>query len=384
MRSAMWCAAWGLFFVLPSAVLAAEPAALRFEPHAIGQIGKQMGQTSLVDVDKDGDLDWIVGCSGGDVWWFEYQSPDKWVRHPIGAKAGTDVGGTAFDVDGDGFLDQVSGNTWFRNPGKDWDKPWQRLETGAIPHSHDTVAADIDGNGKLDVVMMHDKSGLYWYDIPRDPTKPWIGTRVGPAVHGGIGPHGVGDLDGDGDADIVRSTGWFENTDGHGGTWQWHENLPGGHEGKYKNTTRAWIADIDGDKDNDVVICQCDLEGPVAKVFWFENVDRGRKWATHEIAVGKCDLHTLCVADFNNDGNLDIFSGEGPLSGRKPGTFRWYVWLNPGSREAKWTEQIVYEGSECHEAVAADVDGDGDIDICSKPWNGDQHVYLRNMLKEKR
>ena len=28
-----------------------------FEYHQIGRIGNQMGQTSLVDVDKDGDLD---------------------------------------------------------------------------------------------------------------------------------------------------------------------------------------------------------------------------------------------------------------------------------------------------------------------------------------
>ena len=62
-----------------------------------------MGQTSLVDVDKDGKLDWVVGCSRGDVWWFQYQSPDRWIRHQIGSKVGTEVGGTAFDVDGDEF-----------------------------------------------------------------------------------------------------------------------------------------------------------------------------------------------------------------------------------------------------------------------------------------
>lgn len=27
-------------------------------------------------------------------------------------------------------------------------------------------------------------------------------------------------------------------------------------------------------------------------------------------------------------------------------------------------------------------DIDGDIDICSKAWNGDEHIYPRNMLKE--
>jgi hypothetical protein len=31
----------------------------KFEYHLIDRIGRQMGQTSLVDVDKDGDLDWM-------------------------------------------------------------------------------------------------------------------------------------------------------------------------------------------------------------------------------------------------------------------------------------------------------------------------------------
>ena len=33
--------------------------------------------------------------------------------------------------------------------------------------------------------------------------------------------------------------------------------------------------------------------------------------------------------------------------------------------------------------TTADVDGDGDLDICSKAWNGDLHIYLRNMLVER-
>ena len=43
---------------------------------------------------------------------------------------------------------------------------------------------------------------------------------------------------------------------------------------------------------------------------------------------------------------------------------------------------MVLEGKRCHEAKAADVDGDGDIDICFKPWRGSLHIYLRNMLVE--
>ena len=33
----------------------------KFEYHEIARIGNHMGQTSLVDVDKDGKLDWVVG-----------------------------------------------------------------------------------------------------------------------------------------------------------------------------------------------------------------------------------------------------------------------------------------------------------------------------------
>ena len=88
----------------------------RFVSHEIDRVGSKMGQTSLVDVDRDGDLDWVAGCNRGDVWWFEHVSADRWVRHLIGGGAGTEVGGTALDVDGDGWVDQVSGSTWYRNP----------------------------------------------------------------------------------------------------------------------------------------------------------------------------------------------------------------------------------------------------------------------------
>lgn len=88
----------------------------QFEYHRINRFGKKMGQTSLVDVDRDGDLDWIAGCTvgvGGTIWWFDYRAPDDWVRHTLGQKAPTDVGGTAFDIDGDGWVDQVSSQAWY-------------------------------------------------------------------------------------------------------------------------------------------------------------------------------------------------------------------------------------------------------------------------------
>jgi hypothetical protein len=376
-----------IILALAAALAAARPAGAgefpRFQYHKIAECGRKMGQTSLADIDKDGDLDWVAGCNGGDIWWFEYKAPDEWVRHAIGTKAPTDVGGTAFDVDGDGWIDQVSGAAWFRNTHKPRTEPFRRYANGAIS-THDNVAADVDGDGKLDLVAMSDRAGLFWYTIPADPTKPWEAHKVGPSVHGGVDPRGVGDLDGDGDSDIVRSTGWYENLDGKGLRWKWHANIAGGSGGRFKDTTKSWILDLDRDGDNDVVLTDADAEGGTGRAHWFENADgRGRKWVRHPIAAKKGDLHSLAVADFDNDGDADVFSGEGPLGTSAPGReHQWYVWENLDGKGGSWKEHVILAGKRCHEGMAGDVDGDGDVDICSKPWNGSLHVYLRNLLVE--
>ena len=363
--------------ILSAALMAPFPS---FDAHVIGQAGNQMGATSLVDVDHDGDLDWVVG-ERKNVWWFEYQGPDKWVHHTIGTNCLTDVGGTAFDVDGDGWMDQVTAGAWFRNPRSPRTRPWDRFEVGGITNSHDCVAADVDGDGKQDLVAISDRSGVHWYKIPADPTQKWTGTKVGAGVHGGIGPRGVGDLDGDGDADIVRSTGWFENT-GKGEGWTWHENLTGGgHPGKFPDCTKSWITDLDKDGDNDIGMVDADVFTFDARVHWFENADgKGLTWKEHVIATGKGDLHTLALADFDSDGDLDVFSGEGPGGGTgEKGARRWFIWENVDGKGGSWKEHMIRENAaECHEGVAADVDRDGAIDLCSKPWNGNLHVFLKN------
>ncbi|NOR66895.1 MAG: hypothetical protein GQ528_06035, partial [Woeseiaceae bacterium] len=250
---------------------------------------------------------------------------------------------------------------------------------GAI-NCHDNVAADIDGDGKLDIVAMSDKSALYWYKIPSDPRQQWQGYKIGPAVHGAIDPAGVGDIDGDGDNDVVRTNIWFENADGKGTKWIAHDNINFGQpKAKYPLMTKTWVVDFDNDGDNDVIEAEGDCVS--GRVAWFENTSgKGLAWTMHLIAdkAGQ-DYHSLAVADFDNDGDLDVFSGGGPLTSKPP--HKWFIWENKDGKGTKWLQHEILSGKRCHEAKAADVDGDGDIDICSKPWNGDEHVYLRNMLK---
>lgn len=355
----------------------------RFECHEIAEIGRQMGQTSLVDIDQDGDLDWVVG-ERTRTWWFEYVGPDEWIRHDLGQGNRTDVGGCAFDIDGDGWIDQFCGTGWYCNTSRPRREAFEPYESGTIV-CHDNVAADIDGDGKLDVVTCSDQGdeGLtVWYRIPLDPKAKWTEHRIGGGIHGGVGPQGVGDLDGDGDADVVRGDVWFENVGGQGRQWTEHADLtpPGGHRPeRYGLALKVWVVDLDADGDLDVVEAEADT--PDGRVFWFENRGKAKTWRCRLISADHTgqDFHSLAVADFDNDGDPDVFSGGGPLSND---VHKCFIWENADGNAGAWTEHLILEGKRCHEAKAGDVDADGDVDICTKPWNGSLHFYLRNLLVE--
>jgi hypothetical protein len=92
------------------------------------------------------------------------------------------------------------------------------------------------------------------------------------------------------------------------------------------------------------------------------------------------DFHSLCVADFDGDGDQDIFSGGGPLT---KGELQWFLWENQDGKGKSWKEYVVQRGLATHESVCADVDGDGDIDILTKPWREDLHLFVENLRVNK-
>jgi hypothetical protein len=276
----------------------------------------------------------------------------------------------------------VSGGTWYRNPGNPREAvEWRRFENGATP-AHDNLAADIDGDGKLDLVSILDKAGVFWYRIPADPASRWFEHRIvgvtAPQCHGGIA---VGDIDGDGDNDIARVDRWLENADGRGRDWVEHRAFDFGKEGPWGIQTRAKLVDVDRDGDLDLLQAEGDvLDGRVA---WFENRRGGADWQRRLIKSpghGQ-DFHSLCVADFDNDGDVDIFSGGGPLT---RGEHRWVLWQNVDGRGGAWKEHVIERGRRTHESVCGDIDGDGDIDILTKPWNGDLHLFVENLCVDRR
>ncbi|MBK8506068.1 MAG: VCBS repeat-containing protein [Saprospiraceae bacterium] len=220
-----------------------------------------------------------------------------------------------------------------------------------------------------------------WYETDTVPQKEWRKVQIGEGIHGGIGPRGFGDLDNDGDMDIVRGNHWYENLDGKGGSWETHADLiptGGNRPDKYGLALKSWVVDLDNDGDLDIIEAEADTRD--GRIFWFENIANAHQWKFHAISANETgqDFHSLAVADFDSDGDLDIFSGGGPLSTNE---IEMYIWENKSPDGTLWVAHTLMSGKMCHEAVAADVDGDGDIDICTKPWNGDDlHLFLENKL----
>ncbi len=358
--------------------------------------GASYGQSCLVDVDKDGDLDFITGGKDEQksVYWFEFRAPGDWVRHLLGANHPSDVGGTALDVDGDGWFDHVAGGVWYRNTGKPRNEPFERIVFDAeLTAVHDLVAADLDGDGRPDIVTMSDKNNLRWYRVSADPRQPWERKDIAAGVHAGVA---VGDIDGDGDMDIARSNAWFENGDGQGLKWIEHAIPFGNPKPPYPLATRCRIVDINQDGHDDLVMTENEIRA--GKIAWLENRGgQGLNWAVHELPVGdqapRGAYHSLAVADFDLDGDLDIFTVEmeAIAGARQP---RWFIWENVDSHGATFRERVILDnGLGGHEAVVADVDGDGDLDICSKLWRprrdnangGRNHAdFVENLLVPER
>ena len=344
-----------------------------FSTHWMGRFSDNpaaVGITGMADFDHDGDLDFASGQRGGPMQWWEYCSPDHWSQHTVGTGHISPGGGNAVDVDGDGWVDLIAGDSWYRNPQHPRaPQSWARYPVG-VAGAEDVAIGDINGDGKQDVVWVWDQIDPQWRTPGPDPTMPWpLGALFAHRqTQGGF----VGDVDGDGDNDVlIGNQYWYKNDDGKGTQWQ-AVNFPNA----FDDSPLTTMGDIDGDGDLDFAMCT----HFGARVVWFENSNgKGTSMTMHPVATGKNKLHSIFALDFDNDGDLDIFSGE------SSGTA--WIWENTDGK-GSFVEHAASKTARGHDARVGDVDCDGDLDIVGKPWGeGDpeprDHVYLKNELVEK-
>lgn len=376
---------------------------------------------TLADMDRDGDLDVTISrreIDGGRVYWYENHA-GNWTRHDLGISDEEQLGAAVSDVNRDGYPDLVVARYWFENPkvlAQHPDSLWIRhTYTGGLPsENHDILARDFNRDGREEILCYSQKAEggtmrLFDTGDPENWNHQDVSDNVNEnvehingnnGVHGGFTPQGAGDLDGDQYADIVMPVGWYKNPGANqGGLWQYHAwpFSTGITPNLYGISTRTWVADLDSDGDNDIVYTDCDVEG--SQGYWIRNIRNGKRFVRFPLPSPGDEtgsLHSLAVADFDGDGDLDIFTGEqeDPDRGMKPEGLkeRGFFWEHSGCRiKPRFRVRIIQvDNPGWHDVQVGDVDGDGDPDMVSKVWNKDGRHYHadywenRLVMKNKR
>ena len=100
--------------------------------------GNQQTATAVLDVDKDGDNDFIVAerSTVPAVTWFRFDR-GKWTRYVVEAgQLSIEAGSASHDIDGDGDLDVVFGGDGSSNCVWWWENPYPAYRKLPIARDH--------------------------------------------------------------------------------------------------------------------------------------------------------------------------------------------------------------------------------------------------------
>jgi hypothetical protein len=284
------------------------------------------------DIDGDGDLDLVFGADwqGDTLWWWENPAP-------------------RFDA----------GTPWIRHT----------IKTDGAHQHHDQVFGDFLGTGRAQLAFWNQGAKtLFLATLPSEPRQAtaWPRRVVVSAQSGGNAPYPEGlaaaDIDGDGRADLLAGNAWYRfERDGAvrstvvadiGGRIAAGRFQPGGPL--------------------QIVIAPGDGIGPLR---WYEckrEATDPHAWVGHALVDRPLvHGHSLQVADIDGDGHLDIFAAEMAQwheGAAQPDNRDATAWIFFGDGMGHFRTTVFTKGVDFHEAQVADLDGDGDLDILAKPY----------------
>ena len=357
----------------------------------IGNIQHTTRSASLVDLDRDGDLDVVFGNTGQENRYYL----NNGTADPFNGVTPVDIGTVRRntwllaigDLDQDGDLDIISGNQEGTSGPQSNRLYLNRLaETGSLSYTNgvdiDVVGedtrsvhlGDMDNDGDLDLIVMNFRqtnsvflnqlvetgnlvfaAGISFGATANNAQFPGFDTFTG----------GIGDFNGDGFLDVIEGNQQQANriyfNDGFG-------NLPGGSNvGNSASTTTVAIevGDVDRDGNLDFIAGNNTQRDRI-----YFGTGTGGFSGGADVSTDALVTYGLALADFDGDGDLDLASANQSDRNRY---YRNNGLMNPLSG----VTGISLSGNfRSNEVAIGDVDGDNHLDLIFADQNTQNHVYL--------
>lgn len=288
------------------------------------------------------------------------------VEHRMGsASLGVDA---VYAIDLDGDLDMDVLETSYDSEKISW---WENTGTLSFtqhliadsPCVMDIHAADLDGDDDVD--LMETKSyapacgdhAVSWWE--NNGSQIFISHTLTNTYGGGNEIISV-DMDSDLDLDVLATA--YDTIDGYGARWFENNGGTGFLEHLIPVVCYAYsidAGDLDGDGDVDILM-SCPSNDNAYR--WLEN-DGNENFTEHVFWDDDANLNDMVMIDLDQDGDQDILSASGSSI---YGSIKW--WINDGAQN--FTLQLITGTSEggVMSVYPIDLDTDGDLDILSAAW----------------